>query len=91
MEMILETETKHEIKDKACGRDEGRDEFNAYDGDLFEMNNVQELKIIFEVAMILEMEKILSTEMMYEMMIRQLKEMIWNRNHAGDWMTMRRK
>ena len=54
------------------------------------MNNVHELKIIFEVAMILEMEKILSTEMMYEMMIRQLKEMIWNRNHAGDWMTMRR-
>ena len=52
---------------------------------------MHELKITFEVAMLIEMEKILLTEMMYEMMIMQLKEMIWNGNHAGDWMTIRRK
>ena len=34
-------------------------EVNANDGDLFEMNNMQELKITFEMEMMLEMGKIL--------------------------------
>ena len=55
------------------------------------MNNIQELKITFEKEMILEMENILSTVMTYEIMIMQLKSMNWNRNNAGDSMTMRRK
>ena len=55
------------------------------------MNNIQELKITFETEMMIEMVKILSTEMMYGKTIKHLKEMIWNRNHAGDWMTMRRE
>ena len=48
---------------------------------------MQELKMTFEIEMLLEMVKILSTAMMYEMMIIELKEMIRNRNHEGDWMT----
>ena len=41
----------------------------------------------FEMEMLLEMVKILSTVMMYEMKITELKEMIRNRNHEEDWMT----
>ena len=45
----------------------------------------------FEMEMLLEMVKILSTEMMYEMMIIELKEMIQNRNHEWEWMTQERR
>ena len=48
---------------------------------------MQELKITFEMKMVLEIVKILSTEMMYEMMITELKDTLRNRNHEGDWMT----
>ena len=41
----------------------------------------------FEMEMVHDMVKILSTEMMYELMITELKDILNNRNHEGDWMT----